>query len=192
MKVILASASPRRQELLKRLYSEFEVFPAEIDESLPEDIGPEFAPMFLSAQKAESVATKFPDDLVIAADTVVVCDGVILGKPKDREDAEKMLRFLSGKTHKVITGCCILKGDKTTTFSEESYVSFYPLSDREIKEYVDSGEAFGKAGAYAIQGLGSLLVMKIEGDFYNIVGLPIARLKREIRDLIQDLEPTTK
>ncbi len=184
MKIILASASPRRQELLKRLYSDFVLEPADIDESLPEDISPEFAPVFLAAQKAQAIASRHPEDMVIAADTVVVCDHRIMGKPIDENDAREMLKTLSGRTHKVITGCCIQIGKQSTAFSEESYVTFYPLDENEIEEYLSSGEPMGKAGAYGIQGLGAFLVQKIEGDFYNIVGFPIARLRREIRDLL--------
>jgi len=188
MNVILASASPRRKELLKRLYSDFEIVPADIDETLPEDIGAEFAPMFLAASKADFVSEKYPEDLIIAADTVVICDGKIYGKPKDEADAKAMLSSLSGKTHKVITGCCISVGEQTTCFSEESYVTFFDLCENEIDEYIGTGEAMGKAGAYAIQGLGALLVEKIDGDYNNIVGLPIAKLKREIRDLLEQIE----
>ncbi len=186
MKIVLASASPRRQELLKKIYPEFIVYPADIDETLPEDIGAEFAPVFLAASKADAVADQFPSDLVISADTVVVLDGEILGKPKDETDAFRTLQKLSGKTHKVITGCCISIGEKTTCFAEESFVTFYPLLDAEIDSYVKSGEAMGKAGSYAIQGAGALLVERIEGDFYNIVGLPVARLKREIDQLLSE------
>ena len=117
MKVILASASPRRQELLKRIYEAFDVIPADIDETLPDDIGAEFAPVFLSAEKAEAIAEEYPNDLIIAADTIVVVNSEILGKPKDRTDAKRMLRTLSGNTHKVITGCCIKKGDLILTAS---------------------------------------------------------------------------
>lgn len=192
MKIILASASPRRNELLKKLYRDFTVFPADIEETLPEDIGPEFAPVFLAAQKAEAVSDRFPEDLIIASDTVVVCDGEIFGKPKDHEDAKRMIRKLSGCTHKVITGCCIRIGDAQTTFSEESFVTFYELKEKEIDSYVATEEPMGKAGAYAIQEAGALFVEKIEGDFYNIVGLPIARLKREIESLIEEICPCTE
>lgn len=188
MNIILGSASPRRYELLQRLYDDFTVFPADTDETLPEDIGPEFAPVFLAAQKAEAIADQFPNDLIITADTVVICQGVILGKPIDRDDAKKMLQMLSGKTHKVITGCCLTLNSNMTTFFEESFVTMYPLKDSEIEEYLDSGEAYGKAGAYAIQGNGALLIEGIDGDYYNIVGLPIARLKREIADFLKDID----
>ena len=186
MRIILASASPRRQELLKRIFPEFSVIPADIEEKLPEDIGPEFAPVFLAAQKADAVATRHPTDLIIAADTVVLADGLILGKPKDKTDAKKMLAFLSGKTHKVITGCCIQKGKNASSFSTESQVTFFDLTQDEIDFYVDSGASDGKAGAYGIQDGGALFVEKIDGDYYNIVGLPIARLNREIKSLLEE------
>lgn len=186
MKIILASASPRRQELIKRLFDDFTIIPADIDETVPDDIGPEFAPVFLAAQKANHIAKTHPNDLIIAADTIVVSDGLILGKPADHSEAKIMLKSLSGKTHKVITGCCIRKGSSSSSFSEESYVTFYDLSDKEINEYVHKGQADGKAGAYGIQDTGALFVEKIEGDFYNIVGLPIARLNREIQLLLEE------
>lgn len=186
MNVILASASPRRKELLKRIFDEFQIVPADIDETLPEDIGPEFAPIFLAAEKANAISDLYPNDLIISADTIVFADGEILGKPKNSEEAIQMLQFLSGKTHKVITGCCIQIGNRTCSFSEESYVTFYQLTPEEIIEYVSSGEAEGKAGAYGIQDKGALFVERIEGDYYNIVGLPIARLNREIKTLLED------
>ena len=186
MNVILASASPRRQELLKRIFDNFFVVPADIDETLPEDIGAEFGPIFLAAQKAEAIADSYPSDLIIAADTVVFSDGNVLGKPKDRDEAMKMLHSLSGKTHKVITGCCVRKGNCFTSFSEESLVTFYDLSDEEINAYVSSGGSDGKAGAYGIQDQGAFFVEKIDGDYYNIVGLPIAKLYREIKILLEE------
>ena len=184
MKIILASGSPRRKELLSRLFDEFEVIPSKIDEELPEDIGPEFAPLFLAAAKANDVASSHREDLVIAADTIVVFGNYILGKPKDRKDAKQILKLLSGQTHKVLTGCCISLNGENVGFITESYVTFYPLTDKEIEEYLDTGEPMDKAGAYAIQGKGGLLIERIEGDYYNIVGLPIARLKREIDKLL--------
>ncbi len=184
MKIILASQSPRRQELLKRLFDEFLVLPSDIDETLPEDIGPEFAPIFLAAEKAQHIARSHPSDLVIAADTIVVLNGEILGKPKDDADAKRMLMSLSGNTHKVITGCCVQLGEESTTFAEESLVTFFPLTEDEIDSYIASGMTVGKAGAYGIQDQAALFVEKIDGDFYNIVGLPIARLSREIKYML--------
>ncbi|MBR5294995.1 MAG: septum formation protein Maf [Clostridia bacterium] len=186
MKVILASQSPRRQELLKRLFSEFEIIPSDIDETIPEDIGAEFAPVFLAAEKALHISEKYPNDLVVAADTIVVLDGEILGKPMDNEDAKNMLTKLSGNTHKVITGCCIRLGEDCCTFSEESLVTFFPLTEEEIDAYIASGATAGKAGAYGIQDQAALFVERIDGDFYNIVGLPIARLSREIKYMLSE------
>jgi len=186
MNVILASASPRRKELLKRIFKDFSIVPADIDETIPEDIGPEFAPVFLSAEKAEAIAADHPDDLIIAADTIVFADGKILGKPRNSQEAKDMLRLLSGNTHKVITGCCVRKGKNICSFAEESLVRFFDLSDEEIEHYVSSGSADGKAGAYGIQDGGALFVERIEGDFYNIVGLPIGRLNREIQSLLEE------
>ena len=186
MKVVLGSASPRRQELLRRLFDDYILCPADIEETLPAEIGAEFAPVYLAAQKAKSLISRFPDALIITADTVVVFDGEIFGKPKDREDAMQMLRRFSGETHKVITGCSLAYRGKETSFSEESYVTFYPLSDEEIAEYLDRNEYSDKAGGYAIQGYGGLFVRQIEGDYYNVVGFPIARLYREIKSIIND------
>ena len=184
MKIILASQSPRRQELLKRLYNDFEIIPSDIEETLPEDIGPEFAPIFLAAEKARHISETHPNDLVIAADTIVIFNGEILGKPKDDTDAKRMLTSLSGNTHKVITGCCVQLGEDICSFAEESLVTFFPLTDEEINSYVASGLSKGKAGAYGIQDQAALFVEKIDGDFYNIVGLPIARLSREIKYML--------
>ena len=184
MKVILASASPRRKELLKWIFPEFEICPADIEENIPEDVGAEFAPVFLAAEKALRVSMDHPKDLVIAADTIVLLDGKVLGKPADDENAKEMLRLLSGQTHKVITGCCVRLGEDSCTFSEESLVTFYELGETEIETYVSSGASRGKAGAYGIQDHAALFVRKIDGDFYNVVGLPIARLSQEIKYFI--------
>lgn len=185
MKVILASASPRRKELLSRLYDRFTVEPADIDETLPDDIGPEFAPLFLSAAKANEVASRHKNDLVIAADTVVSCMGRIFGKPKDRQEAKWMLKRLSGNTHKVLTGCCISYKGENIGFTSENYVTFYSLTEKEIDAYIETGEPMDKAGAYAIQGQGAFLIEKIEGDYNAIIGLPLSRLKREIKNLLE-------
>lgn len=183
MKIILASASPRRQELLKRIIPDFTILTADIDETVPEDIGPDFAPIYLAAEKGEKVYEKLhdPEYLIISADTVVSFGGRILNKPKDEKEAFQMLRSLSGNTHKVITGCCLCLGKERMTFSEETYVDFFNLSDKEILKYIETGEAMDKAGAYGIQGAAATFVRRIDGDFYNVVGLPIARLLREIR-----------
>lgn len=182
--VVLASASPRRQELLHLITDKFTVFPAYIDETVPDGFSGSKVCEFLSLKKGSAVAEKFPDSLVISADTIVVADDLILGKPKDREEAFKMLSLLSGRSHKVFTGCTLCYKGKTETFSEETTVVFYSLSKEEIEEYIDSGDPFDKAGGYGIQTVGALLVKEIMGDYNNVVGLPVARLKREIDRLL--------
>ena len=179
-RIILASQSPRRQELIGYILSEYEVIVSAVEETLPDGIAPEEVPAYLAGVKAQAVAAEHPDDVVIGADTVVILDGQVLGKPKDADDAFHMLRSLSGKAHTVITGCAIIQDSRMTTFSDRTRVEFYPLSDRETLDYIATGEPFDKAGAYGIQGRGSVLVKRIEGDFFNIMGLPVARLKREM------------
>ena len=178
--IILASQSPRRQELIRSITSDVRVIVSKAQEILPAGIAPEAVAEYLAGIKAEGVAADRPDDVVIGADTVVILDGEVLGKPCGAEDAARMLRALSGKTHSVITGCAILKAGERVSFSEITRVEFYPLSEREIAEYIATGEPFDKAGAYGIQGRGCVLVKRIEGDFFNVVGLPVARLKREL------------
>lgn len=177
---ILASQSPRRQELIGYILSEYEVIVSDAQEILPDGIAPEDVPAYLAGIKAQTVASEHPDDVVIGADTVVILDDQVLGKPKDEDDAFHMLRALSGKAHTVITGCAIIQNGRMTTFADHTRVEFYPLSDREILDYIATGEPFDKAGAYGIQGKGSVLVKCIEGDFFNVMGLPVARLKREM------------
>ncbi len=176
--IILASASPRRQELLKQITDDFTVNVSSVEEVVPEGIPSDEVPQFLAMLKAKDVGTQFPDNLVIGADTCVLSDGKILGKPTDQKDAFKMLSGLSGKNHTVITGCALVKGDKSISFSVSTEVEFFPLTDVEIKEYIKTNEPFDKAGGYGIQGKGSLFVKKINGDYFNVVGLPIAQLKR--------------
>lgn len=181
--IILASKSPRRQELISNITTDFEVIVSDAEEILPPGIAPEEAPVYLATLKAEAVAAEHPDRTVIGADTVVILDGKVLGKPRDKDDAIRMLRTLSGRVHTVVTGCCIFGKRRCVTFSETTRVEFYPLSDREIADYVATGEPFDKAGAYGIQGRGSMLVRRIEGDFFNVMGLPVARLKRELEHI---------
>lgn len=182
--MILASQSPRRRELLGYITEQFEVIPAQGEELLPEGISPRDAVILLSKQKAEEIRLrKFPgevSDTIIAADTVVAIDGEILGKPSDRENAVEMLHKLSGRKHNVFTGVTIISPKKTISFAEETLVEFYSLNDEQIQDYVDSGDPMDKAGAYGIQGRGALLVKRIEGDYYNVMGLPIGRIYREL------------
>lgn len=179
--LVLASASPRRKELISLISSDVIIHPSNIDESVPDGISPELVPEFLAVKKAADVAARFKNDTVVGSDTVVIIDNEILGKPKDREDAACMLRKLGGKTHLVITGCAIFKGGKSISFSEVTKVTFYPLTEEEISSYIDMGEPMDKAGAYGIQGYGALLVKKIEGDFFNVVGLPISKLNKTLK-----------
>lgn len=178
---ILASNSPRRQELLKLVINEFKVIPSNIEENVPDGIAPCDCPEYLARLKVEDISAKFLDDTVIGADTSVIIGEKILGKPKDTDEARQMLSMLSGKTHKVITGCAVCKSGKCSSFSSVTDVEFYRLSKREIDDYILTGESFDKAGAYGIQGKGALLVKKISGDYFNVVGLPVAELARFIK-----------
>lgn len=183
MRRILASQSPRRQELLRLIYSRFEVVPADADETLPGDMSPREAVEYLAALKAGAVAGVHPHDLVIGADTVVAIDNKILGKPRDRAQAADMLRSLSGRTHEVYTGVAVRSPKGDAGFSVCTEVEFYPLDEHTISWYLETGEYADKAGAYGIQGYGSLLVGAVRGDYFNVVGLPVARLWRELRRL---------
>ena len=190
MDIILASASPRRHELLKLITADFRISAADIDETLPSDIAPGQAAVYLAQKKAEHVSENEHGALVIGCDTTVLLDGTVFGKPADNEDAARMLKLLSGKIHTVITGVCLsaYKDGKAVSlcFSESSEVEFYPLSESEISDYIATGEPLDKAGAYGIQGRGALLVKRISGDYLNIVGLPAARLKRELCTFIRE------
>ncbi|WP_066353074.1 Maf family protein [Fervidicola ferrireducens] len=177
-RLILASASPRRQKLLKQIGLDFEIIPSSIDETVPPGVAPDVAAVKLAENKAIDVARRLKDGIVIAADTVVALDDSILGKPKDEEEARKMLERLSGRWHRVFTGIAVIdsSSSKKVTDYEESRVKFKNLSSVEIENYIRTGEPMDKAGAYGIQGKGALLVEKIEGCYYNIVGLPLFRL----------------
>ncbi len=179
-KPILASASPRRKEYLKLIFNKFEIIPSDVDETLPKGISGTNAPEYLAKLKAQNIAEKYPECLVIGADTCVIYKNKIFGKPKSPEEAFSMLKTLSGKTHKVITGCALVKGEKLKSFSVTTKVKFFPLSDEEIKAYTATSEPYDKAGGYGIQSFGGLFVEKIKGDYFNVVGLPVPRLKKEL------------
>ncbi len=179
MKLVLASKSPRRSEILKNAGIDFTVRVAEADETIPDGTKPEDAVVFLAARKALAVE-RAEDETVLGADTVVVLDDKILGKPKDREDAYNMLRSLSGRVHSVFTGVCAVGNGISLTFAEETKVEFYPLTDDEINEYIDTNEPYDKAGAYGIQGIASKFIRGIEGDYFNVVGLPISSIYKKI------------
>ncbi len=183
-KIILASASPRRKELMELAGYDFEVICADIVEVVPEEAMPQEVVMSLALQKAQAVAAEHKEAVVIGSDTVVALDGKILGKPHSEQEACEMLRSLSGRTHKVFTGVAIFCGGKVKNFFDETDVEFYSLGDDEIKKYVATGEPTDKAGAYGIQGKGSVLVKRINGDFFSVMGLPIAKLYREMSDFV--------
>lgn len=180
-KIILASASPRRRELLTTADVEFEVVVSDADETVPEGTAPKEAAMMTAEKKALAVCGICPDSVVIGADTIVVAENRILGKPKDEADAVAVLRFLSGKEHEVITGVCITDGNRTERFAQVSKVRFYELTDEEIAAYVATKEPMDKAGSYGIQGRGCVLVESIKGDYFNIVGLPVAATVRALK-----------
>lgn len=181
MAIILASASPRRKELLSFITEDFTVSVSDADETTDPSKTPEETVKELARIKGEAVFPKFPEDTVIAADTVVVTDDKILGKPADKEDAFAMLRALSGRSHYVYTGVFVKSKDKEISFAEKTEVRFFDLSDEEINGYIATNEPFDKAGAYGIQGKGSILISSISGDYFNVVGLPVARLNRELK-----------
>lgn len=178
--LILASKSPRRKELLKFITNDFIAVSDEIDETVPSDMMPENAVLYLSRKKAELFEND--TDVIIGADTVVVLGGKILGKPADEEEAFSMLKALSGKEHSVITGVTLISPSGKKSFFKETKVKFYELTDGEISGYIKTGECMDKAGSYGIQGYGALFVEKIDGDYYNVVGLPISTLYRELQN----------
>jgi septum formation protein len=184
--LILASASPRRAELLRAAGVAFEVHPAHVDEDVHDSESPEQYVVRVAEAKARVVASRCPDRIVLAADTTVVVDGQILGKPQDEEDARRMLRRLSGRVHDVLSGVCVVgpaeAGHYETGLARTS-VAFAPLTTMEIDWYVASGEPMDKAGAYAIQGLASRFVTRIEGSYSNVVGLPVALVCEMLRSI---------
>ena len=175
-KLILASCSPRRSELLTSAGIPFETVSPDVDESCDLPAGEAVA--VLSARKARAVGRLYPGRRVLAADTLVAVDGRPLGKPADAEDAVRMLRLLSGRTHEVYTGLCLRDKDGCVTEAERTSVRFRTLTDGEIRRYIQTSEPMDKAGAYGIQGKAALFVEAIEGDYYNVVGLPLCRLGR--------------
>lgn len=191
MKIILASKSPRRKELLKQIGLEFEVCVSDKEENILTEVPRKLVEQ-LSKQKAEDVyemKKEMMNDayLIIGADTVVALGQNIMGKPKDEEDAKRMLRSLSGKTHSVWTGVTVIYNNDMITknsFQVETKVTMYPITEEEIEWYIRSKEPFDKAGAYGIQGLGARFIEKIEGDYNNVVGLPISTLYQKIKDVL--------
>lgn len=183
MDIVLASGSPRRRELLETLGLEFSVVPAKGEEIAPEGAGPAETVMALSKAKAAEVAKSRPESLVIAADTVVWAEGRILGKPKDGAEARAMLHMLSDNTHEVYTGVTLMLGEKEAVGAECTKVFFRRLTDEEIDRYVSTGEPMDKAGAYGIQGRAALMVRRLEGDYFNVMGLPLCRLGQMLEEI---------
>ena len=180
MNVILASQSPRRKELMGLYHIPFIIRIADIDEHMDTNLPPAQEVAWVSRLKAEAVPRQ-AEDVVIAADTIVVCDGQVLGKPRDEADAYRMLRLLSGRDHQVMTGLTVLQGEKAVVHTEVSHIHFKPLSDGEIFAYIRTGEPMDKAGAYGIQGGAALFAQRLEGDYYNVMGLPVCRLGQILR-----------
>lgn len=180
-KLLLASKSPRRREILGLLHIPFTIVSIEgVDESYPADLPAEQVSEYISNKKADVYLKRISDDeIIITADTVVILDGKILGKPADQEEAKEMLKALSGKTHKVTTGVTVATKEKRESFTAETLVTFAPLTDEDIHYYVESFLPLDKAGAYGIQEwIGAVAVEKIDGSFYNVMGLPVHRLYR--------------
>jgi septum formation protein len=182
MPIVLASASPRRQELLKNARIEFVVKPANIPETRQEGEAPQAFAERMAREKTRAVWAGTKDEYVLGADTIVVVDDLVLGKPVDEQDAARMLRLLSGRKHQVITGVCLRGSDFKDVRSENTVVYFSTLSDDDIRDYIATGEPMDKAGAYAIQGMASRWISKIEGDYSNVVGLPVALVLEMLRE----------
>ena len=186
MNVILASQSPRRKELMGLFHIPFTVRVSDADETMDPALSPAEAVALVSRRKAEAVSRK-QDDVVIAADTIVVCGGQILGKPKDAADASRILHLLSGRDHQVMTGMTLLRGDVCKTVTEITDIHFRVLSDREIDAYIRTGEPMDKAGAYGIQGGAALFAERLQGDYYNVMGLPVCRLGQLLREIVPEI-----
>ena len=181
--IILASQSPRRKQLLEWAEVNFEIIVADTDESFPETLTPEEASVHIAMGKARAVQQKADGQIIIAADTIVVLNDEIIGKPVDRNDAITILNKLSGTHHKVITGVVVLQNEKAISFTDNTDVEFHPLSQQQIEFYVDNYKPFDKAGAYAIQEwIGVVGIKRINGDFYNVMGLPISRVVQELQN----------
>ena len=183
-KIILASASPRRREMLERIgVTDFEVRAPEVDENFPEGLSPEETVQFISREKAEAAREQWGlEPIIITADTMVFLDDRRLGKPRSEADALEMLTALQGRRHTVCTGVTVSQGEKILTEAESTGVIFRPAEKRELLSYIATGEPMDKAGAYGVQGKGALLVERLEGDFFNVMGLPVLRLSRMLSE----------
>lgn len=183
--IVLASGSPRRRELLGQMgISEFEILPAKGEETAPDGLTPAELVQHLALQKAQEIAALRPDAVVIGADTIVVLDETVLGKPKNEADAKNMLSALSGRSHEVYTGLAVLNGERIYRHAECTKVDFRDLTEDEIAGYIATGEPMDKAGAYGIQGRACVFIRGIQGDYYNVVGLPVCAL----HELLEQVE----
>ena len=191
MKLILASQSPRRRELLGLFHIPFDIRVADIDESMDPNKAPALEVARVSRAKAEATPRQ-PEDVVIAADTIVVLEGRVLGKPKSEAHAAEMLSALSGNGHQVMTGVTVLRGDRVLTHTEITDIHFRELSQKEILGYVATGEPMDKAGAYGIQGGAALFAEKMHGDYYNVMGLPVCRLWQMLREIAPEILEDTQ
>ncbi len=186
MQLILASQSPRRKELMGLFHIPFTIQVADIDETMDESLPAQDEVARVSRLKAEATPHG-ENDVVVAADTIVVCDGKVLGKPKDPDDAYRMLRLLSGKDHQVMTGLTVLRGNTATVCTEITDIHFRELTDKEIWDYIRTGDPMDKAGSYGIQGGAALFVERIVGDYYNVMGLPVCRLGQILQAVAPEL-----
>ena len=186
MNVILASQSPRRKELLGLFHIPFIIRVSDADETMDPNAPAAQQVAQVSRRKAEAVSRE-PDDVVIAADTIVVCNGEILGKPRDAADASRMLHMLSGRDHQVMTGMTVLRGDRCLVCTEITNIHFRDLTDREIDAYIRTGEPMDKAGSYGIQGGAALFAERLVGDYYNVMGLPVCRLGQLLREIAPEI-----
>ena len=184
-RIILASQSPRRKQLLEWANIDFDIMVSDANESFPSNMNPEDVPVYIAQNKAATIVQLYkPSIPVLAADTIVVCENKIIGKPADRAEAIQIIQTLSGKTHQVITGVYIHSEKKTISFYDSTKVTFYDLTDEQIIFYVDQYKPFDKAGAYAIQEwIGVVGIKSIEGDFYNVMGLPVSRVVKALNQL---------
>lgn len=184
--IVLASSSPRRRELMKKITEDFIIDPSNCDETI-DDVPIEKISEILALRKASDVFQRHPSDIVIGSDTTVICKGELFGKPSDREDAKRMLKTLSGSEQRIVTGVAIISKEGTDVFSDVTTVYFRDLSEEDIERYLDTDEPYDKAGAYAIQGLAADFVTGIEGDLDNVIGFPVYNIKERLHKIIDNL-----
>lgn len=184
-KIILASGSPRRKEIMQMAGLAFEVRVKNTSEAHPENVDVTAIPAVLAERKAQAFYEEITSEIIVAADTIVILNGKIFEKPKDEKEAIEMLSVLSGNTHQVITGVCLLSKDDKVVFSESTFVTFNTLTQEEIENYVRTAKPFDKAGAYACQeSIGAIGIKRFDGDYYNVVGLPINRVYQELKKIL--------